>query len=469
MLAIVEGMIRAQVGGDPARIRRPLVSRRDREEGSDAPSPAFVEISMIRESSFTADLGLVIAHGEQLTGRTFEVFRADTGRPGHFTLACSLPRAPVLFHAGQVGYAGYLSAVAWCHILDDENLDVEDHTRRICLRLLADHLLCLGQPRAAISALARARTGLPSHALFEGFRQRMPPSDAAAFEAASYSPEHYFPLAFQGLAHEFGHHVSGDLRGRIEAHRLLEAASLADAIRQNIEFFEAGRGAVPVPSDLEGHEDEAIAMMLREIEDLARRGSKALREEIIADLAALPMLWKACLDAAVPLARNPFVSCHIFAAQAVLAQVALMITYVVGLMARRFDTSPLTPSEFVEALIGITTRMRVVSEVLLRDGGDLGWLGIDARTGEGEGVQLLTAALPLCERFMRGALAADECVKASDFMTETLVRNFVEDAANLTPLSGDTSAFLKLADDLQLRSPELDRMRERRPDPALFD
>lgn len=463
-------MVCAQVGGDRARVWRPLAGAGTATVtglGS-----ALVEVFMIRERSFVSDLRLVLGHAERLTGCRFEVFRADTGRPAHFTLSLvpPPPRAPVLFHAGQVGYVGYLSVVAWRRILGDQGLDVENHSRRICLRLLADHLLCLGRPAAAIAAIARAKAGLPPGSLFEGMRQLLPAGDAASFEAATFSPEHYFPLAFQGLAHEFAHHIGGELRERIEGHRLLTPESLAAMVRQNIEFFEAGRESMPVPSDLRGHEDEFIKELPGMLEEVARRaGGATLREEIIADLGALPILWNACLDAAAPLAREPLVSCHIFATQMMLAKMALMITHFVELSSRRFEESAIEPPDMMEVLIGISTRFRVIMELLLRDGGDLGWLGIAARTGEGDGLVLVRGALEMVQAMFRGALAADESAKSSDFVDAALVREFVDDPANLSPLAADNWAFWRLADDLRLRSPELDLVRERRPNVAPSD
>jgi hypothetical protein len=257
---------------------------------------AWRPIGVMREAQFKADLALVLSVARPLTARAFSLYRAESGRPMHITLTNEDNEpAPVLFSARSATYAAYFSHIASKQLgtLVD-TLRFDEQIQRVCLRMLADHLINRGKTREAFACFFSAWEP-DSHNIATRTWMAAPPGRASLWDETR-SPHFYFPLIYFALAHELGHHSRLDISAGISEHPAYSVGALTKELLSVGRRFEVGfREAHARESSMNAKANYPDVIDF--ISSNAADWAVGLRSELLADLVGVRIIWSACVEA----------------------------------------------------------------------------------------------------------------------------------------------------------------------------
>jgi hypothetical protein len=250
--------------------------------------------------TFKRDLAAIIQSAKSVTDCKFSVYRADGGLPSHFTIKSDDDEpVPVCYSARASVYDQLFSHVAMLHLGGSTHIpgfDIGDQFQRICLRLLADHLLHEDELVAAVACFAAARHG----ALYDPFVQGRPVSDGLAQIRwrSVQMPAFYYPLWYFAFAHELGHRAKPELIPQIWNCERLSHAAARTQLESCAQSKERDYQVLHAADVARGKADAVYPGYL--VDEFRRKipsWVKDLRSEMLADHVATKLIWEVCVSA----------------------------------------------------------------------------------------------------------------------------------------------------------------------------
>ncbi|MCP3370665.1 hypothetical protein [Bradyrhizobium cajani] len=250
--------------------------------------------------TFKRDLAAIIQSAKSVTSCKFSVYRADGGLPAHFTIKSGNGEpVPVCYSARAAVYAQLFSHVASLYLGGSTHIpgfDIGDQFRRICLRLMADHLLHAGELVAAVACFAAAR----NHALYDPFVQGRPMADGFVQIRwhSVQTPAFYYPLWYFAFAHELGHRAEPELIPQIWDYKRVSHAAACTELENSARSSERDYKGLHAADVARGKADAVYpGCLVDEFRQKIPSWVKDLRSEMLADHVATKLIWEVCVDA----------------------------------------------------------------------------------------------------------------------------------------------------------------------------